>query len=113
MGVVQGQVAPGRSATLVVTIANPNSQDILVTSVTGSVTSVTSAGQAGKPACSTSWYQVGTFTGSLPISKNGIVKVEYSPSVFMPPPYRSENKILLLSELEEVNPCKSQFSLNV
>lgn len=69
-GVVQGQVAPGRSATLVVTISNPNNQDILVTSVTGSVTSVTTGHQAGKPACSTSWYQVGSFSGSLRIAKN-------------------------------------------
>jgi len=30
-------------------------------------------------------------------------KVEYNPSVFMPPPYRSENKILLLSEVERVD----------
>src|SRR5436305_15318410 len=30
-------------------------------------------------------------------------KVEFNPSVFMTPPYRSENKILLLSELEKVD----------
>jgi len=29
-------------------------------------------------------------------------KVEFNPSVFMRPPYRSENKILQLSELERV-----------
>jgi ERCC4-related helicase len=34
--------------------------------------------------------------------KNGIVKVEYSPSVFMPPPYRSENKLLKIEETERV-----------
>jgi hypothetical protein len=68
-GVVQGTVAPNRPATLVVTINNPNSQDILVTSVTGSVTSVTTAHQAGKPVCSTAWYQVGSFSGSLLVPK--------------------------------------------
>jgi len=30
-------------------------------------------------------------------------KVEFNPSVFMPPPYRSENKILQLSEIERVD----------
>ncbi|MBM4044869.1 MAG: hypothetical protein FJ279_07135 [Planctomycetes bacterium] len=30
-------------------------------------------------------------------------KVEYNPSVFMPPPYRSENKILRLAEVERVD----------
>jgi len=29
-------------------------------------------------------------------------KVEFNPSVFMAPPYRSENKILLFSEMERV-----------
>src|SRR6266567_7533123 len=29
-------------------------------------------------------------------------KVEFNPSVFMPPPYRSENKILHFSEMERV-----------
>src|SRR6516165_4406029 len=29
-------------------------------------------------------------------------KVEFNPSVFMPPPYRSENKILHASEMERV-----------
>lgn len=30
-------------------------------------------------------------------------KVEFNPSVFMPPPYRSENKILQLAELERID----------
>lgn len=34
--------------------------------------------------------------------RNGIVKVEYDPSVFMEPPYRSENKLLKLEETERV-----------
>jgi hypothetical protein len=69
-GVVHGQLAPNVPATLVVTIANPNSQDIVVTSVSGMVTSATSAGEPGKPVCSTAWYHVGSFSGSLLITKN-------------------------------------------
>jgi len=34
--------------------------------------------------------------------RNGMAKVEFNPSVFMEPPYRSENKILPLPELEKV-----------
>src|SRR6185436_13184411 len=30
-------------------------------------------------------------------------KVEFNPSVFMQPPYRSENKILLLAELQRID----------
>jgi len=30
-------------------------------------------------------------------------KVEFNPSVFMPPPYRSENKILQVAELERID----------
>lgn len=35
--------------------------------------------------------------------RGGQAKVEYNPSVFMQPPYRSENKILYLNELERVD----------
>ena len=31
------------------------------------------------------------------------VKVEFNPSVFMEPPFRSENKILLIAETEKVD----------
>ena len=34
--------------------------------------------------------------------RNGIVKVEFNPSVFMQPPYRSENKLLKIEETERV-----------
>jgi len=34
--------------------------------------------------------------------RNGMAKIEFNPSVFMEPPYRSENKILPLAELEKV-----------
>ncbi len=35
--------------------------------------------------------------------KNGIVKIEFNPSVFMEPPYRSENKLLKVEETERVD----------
>src|SRR5947209_15045547 len=35
--------------------------------------------------------------------RDGHAKVEFNPSVFMQPPYRSENKILQLAELERVD----------
>ena len=69
-GAIVGKISLGAPTTLNVTIANPNNQDILVTSVTGAITSVTSAGLVGRPACSTSWYSVGSFSGSKSISKN-------------------------------------------
>jgi len=69
-GQVTGSVGPGSPASLVITIANPNNQDVLVTSVTGAITSVTTGSQAGKPSCSVSWYHVGSFSGSKAIAKN-------------------------------------------
>jgi hypothetical protein len=79
-GSVAGRVAPGSPATLTVTISNPNNPDIVVTSLTGTITSVTSLGLAGRPVCSPSWYSVGTFTGSKPIAKNksGVIAVPLS-----------------------------------
>ena len=35
--------------------------------------------------------------------RNGQAKIEFNPSVFMEPPYRSENKILPLAEMEKVD----------
>jgi superfamily II DNA or RNA helicase len=35
--------------------------------------------------------------------RNGQAKVEFNPSVFMPPPFRSENKILAVDQLEVVD----------
>jgi hypothetical protein len=35
--------------------------------------------------------------------RNEHAKVEFNPSVFMTPPYRSENKILPLAELEKID----------
>ena len=76
-GDVVGTVGLDSPATLNVTISNPNNQDIVVTRVTGTITSVTTAGIDGLPVCSSSWYSVGTFDGTQPIAKNssGVVSV--------------------------------------
>lgn len=42
-------------------------------------------------------------TGRIQKLRNGQAKVEFNPSVFMPPPYRSENKILAVEQLEAVD----------
>ncbi|MCW2674769.1 MAG: hypothetical protein JWP14_3358 [Frankiales bacterium] len=69
-GTVTGKITLGTPTTLNITISNPNNQDIVVTSVTGAITSVTSAGLVGRPVCSSSWYTVGTFAGTKTILKN-------------------------------------------
>jgi hypothetical protein len=69
-GAVAGKLVLGSPSTVTVTVNNPNNQDIAVTSVTGAITSVTSAGLAGRPVCSASWYNVGSFTGTKTIAKN-------------------------------------------
>jgi hypothetical protein len=52
--------------------------------------------------------------GRIQKIKNGCAKVEFNPSVFMEPPYHSENKILRLSEMERVDTpleraCRGQW----
>jgi hypothetical protein len=74
-GAVTGEVGPGRPATLVVTIRNPNNQDILVTSVTGKVTTVATGSDATKQACQVSWYSIGSFAGSQRIARNSTAAV--------------------------------------
>jgi hypothetical protein len=73
--VVSGRLGPGSPALLLVTITNPNSQAVEVTSVSGAVTSVTSGTLPGKSACSASWYHVGTFTGSRTVARNSSTTV--------------------------------------
>jgi ERCC4-related helicase len=41
--------------------------------------------------------------GRIQKARNGYAKVEFNPSVFMPPPYRSENKILAVDQMEAVD----------
>lgn len=42
-------------------------------------------------------------TGRIQKIKEGYAKVEFNPSVFMEPPYRSENKLLRLTEVQRVD----------
>lgn len=42
-------------------------------------------------------------TGRVQKLKNGYAKVEFNPSVFMSPPYRSENKFLAVDQMEVVD----------
>jgi hypothetical protein len=74
-GVVTGRITPGRPATLTVTVSNPNNQDVVVTSLTGSVTSVSSQVLAGRPPCSATWFTVGTFAGARTIAAKGSAEV--------------------------------------
>lgn len=69
-GAVSGTLRPGSPATLNVTITNPNNQDIIVTSVTGNITSVSTGNRVGLPSCDAAWFHVGTFTGPKKIAKN-------------------------------------------
>lgn len=75
-GTVTGAIAPGRTVGLNVTIANPNNQDITVRSVSGQVTTVGTRGIAGLQACSTSWFSVGSYSGSKVIAKNSSAVVQ-------------------------------------
>jgi hypothetical protein len=90
-GAVVGKISLGTPATLTVTISNPNNQDIVVTSVTGAITSVTSAGLVGRPACSTSWYSVGTFTGAKNVAKNASGQVSVPLSLTNLPSTNQDN----------------------
>ena len=45
-------------------------------------------------------YGIGRIQGKV---RGAQAKVEFNPSVFMQPPYRSENKILQVAELERVD----------
>ena len=47
-------------------------------------------------------YQ-GYGVGFIQKLRNALAKVEYNPSVFMQPPYRSENKILQVAEIEKID----------
>jgi len=67
-GRVAGSVGPGQEAELVITISNASRRPVVVTAVTGRVTAVTSGGAADKPACSASWYRVGSFAGSTAVA---------------------------------------------
>lgn len=52
---------------------------------------------------STNELYTGYGIGRIQKVRGAQAKVEFNPSVFMPPPYRSENKILHLAEIERVD----------
>lgn len=64
-GRVVGRVAPGTDASLVVSIANPFDTEVVVSAVTGSVTSVQPVG------CLPSWFRVGRVTDPQALAANG------------------------------------------
>ena len=63
-GSVSGSVVPGKTVPLVVTVTNPNNQNITVTSVQPSV------GTPNKSGCISSWFATTSFTGSQIVAKN-------------------------------------------
>jgi hypothetical protein len=73
--VLTGQLGPGSPAALLVTITNPNSQSVEVTSVSGAVTSVATGSLPGRATCSASWYHVAAFTGSRTVARNSSTTV--------------------------------------
>jgi hypothetical protein len=75
-GTLTGTPAPGGAASLDVTITNTNSQAIVVRSVSGTITAVTSGGLAGRPACDKSWYSLGSFTGTMRIERGASDSVQ-------------------------------------
>lgn len=75
-GTVVGPVAPGRTASLAVTLTNPNSQAILVSTVSGTITAVTSGSLPGRPTCDKNWYSLGTYTGSLRLESGARTTVQ-------------------------------------
>lgn len=74
-----GRLGPGVQDTVLVTVSNPNSSDVLVTRVTGTVTSVTEvAGRSWLPdavPCDAAWYRLQDFTGSQRIAGRGTGQV--------------------------------------
>src|SRR5437763_5800492 len=69
------------------------------------VAPLTSAGlpREGESVRSTSALYKAYGTGRVQKLRNGQAKVEFNPSVFMPPPYCSENKILGVDQLQLVD----------
>lgn len=72
---VVGQVAPGRPATLDLTLTNPGARAVQVMTVSARITSVAGRAPSAGPACSTSWYDVGSFTGPTTVPSLGSATV--------------------------------------
>lgn len=69
VGVVTSNVGPGASVPMTVTVTNVGSRRIDLTSVRGTVTSVTTRNLPDLFACDKAWYSIGTFTGSRSLDK--------------------------------------------
>ncbi|MCW2674123.1 MAG: hypothetical protein JWP14_2712 [Frankiales bacterium] len=75
-GTVSSKPVPGTPVTLAVKIDNNKNQAINVRTVTAQITSVSSAGATGKPVCSTSWFTLGSFSGSQHINQGATGTVQ-------------------------------------
>lgn len=69
------QLSPGRSGSVVLRVENPNHQDVLMTGVASSVTSVTSGTRPGIPRCDKSWFVIGTMSGTPRVPGRGTTDV--------------------------------------
>ena len=61
-------VAPGRAGSVTVTVTNPNNQAANLTSLSGTITSVTSVKNKDIPACSMSWIKMGSWVGTKAVA---------------------------------------------
>jgi hypothetical protein len=75
-GIITGRVAPGLPAVLTVTVQNPNNQDLLLKTVAGQVTSVTSGPNGLLAACDKSWFSIGSFSGSQTVARNASTSLQ-------------------------------------
>lgn len=66
---VRGDVAPGAAATLVVTVLNPTTERVLLTSAVARVTGTSD------PACRRSWYRIAAFEGGREIAPAGTAEL--------------------------------------
>jgi hypothetical protein len=78
---VLGEVAPGAPATLVLTLTNQAPRAVQVMTVSARITSVSTA----TSACSTSWYDVGSFTGPTILPGHGVATVRLPVTFFDSP----------------------------
>jgi hypothetical protein len=68
-GTVTGVLTPGATATLHVTVQNPNNQDLTLTQVAATL------GTPSKAGCPSSWFRASGFSGTQTIKKNSTTTV--------------------------------------
>ena len=64
-------LGPGAPVRMTVTIANQEAQQVVLTSVIGSVLTVGSGSRPTLLTCDRRWYRIGSFTGRTSIAKGG------------------------------------------